>query len=311
MKKYLLYFLLLCGSLLLVFFLAHSNTPKKQSNIPLPVTPVVTPTPATPSKPFVILLVPGHDTDTDCKNNPKCNSGAIFKNIYERDLVVTVANNISTILSSDPKYKVIVARDTKAWNPIFANYFLNNKQAILDFKDQHQAADKLLIVSGKEKVIPDSATHTTADQTTAIELYGINKWADENNVDLVIHLHFNSSPRKNPNLPGSYHGFDMFIPDAQRVNSATSRVIAQDIYDQLGKKFAPESQDGAYKSLYEDQSLIALGASNTLAKPAILVEYAYLYEKMLQTSTKRTAALEQMAEQTVAGIQEYVASINK
>jgi N-acetylmuramoyl-L-alanine amidase len=310
MKKYLLYFLLLLGALALVFFLVRGNPTKKQPSIPEATTPVVSVLP-TPAKPFVILLVPGHDTDTDCKNNPTCNSGAIFRNIYERDLVVTVANNISKILGSDPKYKVIVARDTKSWNPIFATYFLNNKQAILDFKNQHQAADKLLKASGQEAIVPDTGTHTTASQTTAIELYGINKWADENDVDLVIHLHFNSSPTKNQRIPGPYHGFDMFIPDAQRTDSATSRTIAEDIYDQLEKKFTPESQGSGYKSLYEDQSLIALGASNTLTKPAILIEYAYVYEKMLQTSSLRTQALEQMAEQTVAGIQDYVTTTQK
>lgn len=277
-------------------FIQSKKSEDKLSSL-IPVT-VNTPTP-TIFKPFTILLVPGHDTDT---------GGASFKNIYERNLVVDVADNISTLLRQDPKYNVIVARNKQVWNPIFVNYFINNQQAILDFKNQHQASSKLLMASGQKKVIPDMAIHSTVDQKTAIELYGINKWADENNVDLIIHLHFNSSLRKNMNLPGTYHGFDMFIPENQRVNSATSRVIAENIYKELQKKFNPESTNSNHNSLFEDQSLIALGASDTLTKPAILIEYGYIYEKMLQNTTTQKQALEQMAEQTVSGIQDYLNS---
>ena len=292
MKKYFLYFIIISGILILVFFFAHTNPVKKNINVlkSVIIAPVVT-----PAKSFTILIVPGHDTDT---------GGASFKNIYERNLVVDVADNISTLLNKDSKYKVIVARNKQVWNPIFANYFIDKERAILDFKNQHQVFNKLLIASGQKKAISDSATHSIVDQKTAIELYGINKWADVNNVDLIIHLHFNSSSRKNMNLPGTYHGFDMFIPESQRVNSVTSRVIAEDIYKELQKKFTPES-NSKHNSLFEDQSLIALGASDTLTKPAILIEYGYIYEKMLQSTITREKALEQMAEQTVAGIQDY------
>jgi N-acetylmuramoyl-L-alanine amidase len=299
MRKYFIYSILICASVLGIFFIAKA-TVFKQKFVVMPVVSEALPaTPITTVKPFVILVVPGHDTDT---------GGAQYRNLYERKLVVDVANDISTLLSGDPKYKVIVARDKQSWNPILANYFLNT-QAILDFKNEHQTADKLLIASGQEKIIPDAATHTTADAKTAIELYGINKWANENDVDLIIHVHFNISPRKNSNLPGTYHGFNIFIPDNQRVNAAPSRAAAEVIYDELQKKFAPETTGNQYNSLYTDQGLIALGASNTLTKPAMLIEYAYLYEKMLQTDPSRTQALEQMAEQTVAGIKDYFNSV--
>ncbi len=297
-KKIFLYSVFACCVIGAIFFFVYASIATKKSSA-VSETSVTPPAPPFQVKPFVILIVPGHDTNT---------GGASYKNLYERDLVVDVANDISVIMSKDPDYKIIIARDKQVWTPVLANYFLNDKQAILDFKNQHQIADKIRIASGQEKVIPDAAIHSTADTKTAIELYGINKWADENDVDLVIHLHFNSSQRKNPNLPGSYHGFDMFIPDAQRANYAASRVIAEDIYTQLQKKFEPETLGSTFNSLYEDQSLIALGASNTLTKPAVLIEYAYIYEKMLQASTSRAQALEQMAKQTVVGIMNYAGS---
>lgn len=261
---------------------------KKKTEI-TPVTPVFA------TSPFTILLVPGHDTDT---------GGGYFKDVYERDLVVEVANNISSLLNKDPKYKVIIARDNKAWNPIFADYFANKEQDILDFKNQRQASYKLLITSGQEKVVPSAGEHTLASPKTAVQLYGINKWANENKVDLIIHLHFNNNTRKKVKLPGKRHGFNMYIPEKQSVNAAVSRTIAENIYKELEKKFSPEAP-GAYNSLFEDQSLIALGAFNTLTKPAILIEYAYIYEKVFQTKTSQKKELEQMAEQTVIGIRDY------
>jgi N-acetylmuramoyl-L-alanine amidase len=265
------------------------------------VPAVVKETETLQANPFTILIVPGHDINA---------GGTSFRGIYERDLVVDVADDISLLLSQDPKYKIIVARDKQTWNPIFADYFASNRQAIIDFKNQHQVAYKLLVSSGQEKVVPDMGEHTLATPKTAIELYGINKWADENNVDLIINLHFNNSKRKNVKLPGEHSGFDMFIPERQSVNAATSRTIAEDVYNELKKKFKPEAP-GYYNSLFEDQSLIALGASNTLTKPSMLIEYGYIYEKKLLTVASRKQTLEQMAEQTVAGIQDYVNSIER
>ena len=297
MKKYFIYSTTACIAIILAFIFIRADIAKRKLVAVIP-SPAIATVP-TAEKPFTILIVPGHDTNS---------GGASFLGIYERDLVVDVADNIATLLGQDPKYKIIIARNKQNWNPIFADYLANNKQAILDFKDQHQTAYKLLVASGQEKVVPDMGEHTLATPKTAIELYGINMWADENDVDLIIHLHFNNSKRRNVKLPGLHHGFDVFIPQKQNVNATTSRTIAENIYKELEKKFTPEAP-GYYNSLFEDHSLIALGASNTLTKPAILIEYAYMYEKILRTDASRKQALEQMAEQTVLGIKDYVNSI--
>lgn len=290
--KYIL--LVLMITILIILFIKSKKLDTKLFSL-VPMT-INTTTPAT-VRPFIILIVPGHDTNT---------GGANFKNIYERNLVVDLADNISALLSKDSKYKVIVARDKQSWNSIFADYFTKNKKSIIDFKNEHQAKNKILEISNPKKITSIVGKHTTADEKTSLELYGINKWADENNIDLVIHVHFNSSTIKNKmSKTGPYHGFNIFIPEKQRFNASNSRIIAQDIYDQLKKKFTPQSNNSSYDSLYEDYSLIALGASDTLSKPAILIEYAYIYEKIIQNPVGQKQGLEQMAEQTVVGIQDY------
>ena len=296
MRKYLLYLIPVGVVVIFVFLLINNDVIKNKSES------FFNPTNTTIKKPFTVLVVPGHDTDT---------GGASFSNIYERDLVVDVANNISLLLDQDSKYKVIVARNNQTWNPVFTDYFTKNRQVILDFKNDHQVAFQSLIASGEKKVIlPGLGEHTTADLKTSIQLYGINKWADENDVDLIIHLHFNNSTRRNTKLPGKRYGFDIFIPEKQSANAATSRIVAMNIYNELQKKFNPEAPGSKYQSLFEDQSLIALGASNTLSKPSVLIEYGYIFEKILQTSESRKQSIEQMAEQTVAGIKGYTDSIN-
>ena len=254
----------------------------------------------TSTKPFSILIVPGHDTNT---------GGAHYRDLYERDMVVDIADKISTLLSSDSSFKVMVARSKTAWNPILQGYFDSDKQAIIDFKNAHQAADKALMASGAKKAVPDMADHTDADATTSVELYGINKWAGENGIDLVIHLHLNDSGRKNMNQPGYYKGFTMFIPEKQMANATASRAIATDIYSDLKKDFTPETVSGRKDSLFEDQSLIAIGASGTLTKPAILIEYGYIYDKIFSTDALREKSYSDMAAQTVAGIRDYIAGI--
>src|ERR1035437_3468468 len=124
MKSKWKYFLLI-PIFIIIGFLIHTKISENKT----PILPQVLLDKST-NKPYTILLVPGHDVNT---------GGASFNNIYERDVVVDLAQNISQLLSQDPKYKVIIARDKQSWNPIFADYLANNKQSIIDFKNEHQA----------------------------------------------------------------------------------------------------------------------------------------------------------------------------
>lgn len=236
-------------------------------------------------EPFRILLVPGHDTKT---------GGTQYKGLYERDIAVTVAEKIAAGLSTTT-YDVMIARNTEEWNPVLQDYFTKNEDEIIAWKSDLQMKSKERLTSGEKKFVPDMATHSEVDKKTSVQLYGINKWVNENDIDLTLHIHFNGSGDR------SHSGFTVFIPESQHVNSTTSRAIAQYIYDELKTSFTPESD----LPLLEDQSLIALGASDTLEKPAVLIEYAYIYETMLQKPTEREKTLTEMAARTVAGILAY------
>lgn len=250
-------------------------------------------------RPFTVLVVPGHDVNK---------GGAQYRNLFERDLVAIIAGKIARIFSGNASYKIVVARDRLMWNPVLSDYFKSREQSIIDFKIDHKDINRALMELGRKYFVPDMAEHPDADKTTIIQLYGINKWVGENDVDLVVHLHFNDRGRANLNAPGENRGFAIYIPERQMPNATASRKAAEKIYSKLDTILTPESIGNLKESIVEDQSLIAVGASDTLATPSMLIEYGYIYEKMLQTEEERERALTTMAEQTALGIQEYAES---
>ena len=301
MKKVFLISLVVCVCLVILGCVNSLSKSQdiKASYIPKPsavVADLVLPTQATEKK-FNILVIPGHDVN---------DGGAKYKNIYERDLTTIIASEISVILGKEGKYNVIVARDTEKWNPILAEYFQNKKQEIIDWKNMRQSDEKAALSSGEKKYVPDAGFHSDVSTEMSVKLYGMNKWANENNIDLVLNLHFNDEYRPNMNVPGDLKGFAIFIPESQFKNSATSRIIAQSIFNRLEKIEPPE-----INKLLEDQSLIALGASGTLNPPSMLIEYSYIYEKMLRTAVSQSDALSQMAEQTALGAEDYFNKLNQ
>jgi N-acetylmuramoyl-L-alanine amidase len=265
------------------------NSNMKEINATAAVSfPVLAPIaePQAEAKKFNILIIPGHDVK---------DGGANYKNIYERDLAAEIGAKIADILNEEGDYNITVARDANNWNPILENYFENKKQEIIDWKNKCQQDSNALMVSGKIKYVPDMGMHADVTEDWAVKLYGMNKWANENNVDLVLNLHFNDEARLNMAGPGDLKGFNIFIPESQMKNSATSKIIAQNIFNEL-KKIEPTQNN-----LLEDQSLIALGASGTLNSPSMLIEYAYIYEKGINT--------DKMAQQTVLGVENYVKTL--
>jgi N-acetylmuramoyl-L-alanine amidase len=248
------------------------------------------------AKTFNILIIPGH--------NPT-DGGANYKNIYERDLVAEIGAKIADTLNKESGYKVTVARDENNWNPILSDYFTSQKQQIIDWKNKLQEEDKAMLASGQKKYVADMADHSEVTADTSVRLYGMNKWANENNIDLVLNLHFNDEQRPNMNAPGDLKGFVIFVPESQMKNSGASKIAGEDIFKELKKIEPPE-----INYLLEDQTLIALGASGTLNAPSILIEYSYIYEKGIRTDADRENTLNQMAGQTALGIDDYAKTLD-
>src|ERR1035437_9658554 len=198
-------------SLFLLFFLTIFFVPIFQTNA------------ATPIK---ILLVPGHDNEV---------WGAQYGNIKEADMNLRLATELFNILKKDKRFEVHITRDTLGYTTEFADYFTKERVAIDIFKANAKTETQNNIQNGLFVKKVDSVAHNTVTENGAIILYGINKWADENKMDAVIHIHFNDYPRPTKWTMGKYRGFTIYMPEAQMINSKDSVDLAKTIFTQLRK----------------------------------------------------------------------------
>ncbi len=241
-----------------------------------------------------ILLVPGHDEEI---------WGAQYGNTKEADMNLFLANGILKILKKDKRFKVYITQDNLGYTTEFADYFSKSDE-IIKFKEDAKKEMKERVVKG-DFVVKEGAPHNSANADMAIKLYGINKWANENKIDAVIHIHFNDYPRKNAWTKGKYKGFAVYMPEAQMANSKESIKLAQKIFTQLKKKYATSTYPKENGGFVEDQELIALGANGSLVSSvrSVLIEYGYIYR--FGNSTVRHKAYKIMASLTAMGITNY------
>ena len=242
-----------------------------------------------------ILLVPGHEPNY---------GGAEFGSIKERDLTVELANNLQQILANNSKYQVFVTRSTTAWAPEFADYFKNSLQDIIDWVKAYQQESMKLIpvnsTNGKPRVL-----HNSAPLDKAYRLYGITKWANDNNIDIVIHIHLNDHPGHSSNMAGKYSGFTIYIPEKNYLNSTTTQAVAKAIFQRLAKYNPVSNLLGESDGITYEPDLIAIGAKNTADAASMLIEYGYIYESQFTNPSVRDLALKDLAFQTYLGLQDF------
>ncbi len=246
--------------------------------------------------PIKILLVPGHDNES---------SGTQYGNIKEADMNLALANKLYAILSKDSRFQIWITRDWSGYTKPFADLY-QNTDAIWTFEENAKQAMQTKITAGTF-VQKQSTPHATASDAVALKLYGINKWADENNIDAVIHIHFNDYPRPDSWTIGTYKGFAVYMPDWQLQNGNISSLLAAAIFGQLRTTYIPSTYPKEIGGLVPDQKLIALGANNTLLPSvrSVLIEYGYIYQKIFRGSVSRHAAYDTMAKLTATGIKNY------
>ena len=251
----------------------------------------------TPS-PIKILLVPGHDNEV---------WGAQYGNLKEAAMTVAVASRIYDILSKDKRFVVYITRDKNGYTKEFADYFTNHQADVLAFKEDAKKKTQQNIATGtfvpKASIVP----HNSVTEDIAIRLYGFNKWANDNKMDAVIHVHFNDDGRKNKSKPGPWKGFSVYMPDPQLLNSDKSAPLALGIFNALKKKYFDAVGIKENGGVIADQKLIAMGASKTLLPSvrSVLIEYAFIYEKTMSTYTKRQIAYQNMADITANAVINY------
>ncbi|HEV7449361.1 MAG TPA: N-acetylmuramoyl-L-alanine amidase [Candidatus Paceibacterota bacterium] len=245
---------------------------------------------------FKVLIVPGHDNVA---------SGAYFGGLREADLTLAAAKKLAADFADDKNIEVRLARNDAGYDPEIAQYFVDHRADILAYRASQTALMQGYKASGDiaSDVI---VNHNFAPSEVAIRLYGINKWANEQGYNLIIHIHFNDVPRANRALPGWPTGFALYVPEHQFSNAKGSMAVAQDIKARLEDMYHVSTLPAESHSPTEDQELIAIGSNNSLDASSVLIEYSYIYEPLVQLSALRDATLSQMAEQTYLGVEDFV-----
>ena len=242
-----------------------------------------------------ILIVPGHDDIA---------SGAAFGGLREADLNLALGAELHKLLAQVPDFNVAVSRTEEGYVPALAAYFTEHRVDINAYRADQQAQMRQHLASGaiESNVI---VSHNFAPSEVALRLWGINKWANDNRYDLIIHIHFNDVPRAVRSKPGAYSGFSMYIPERQFSNAKGSRAVAESIRDRLARLYPKSDLPVERDNPTEDQELIAIGSNNSLDAATVLIEYAYIYEPIIQQAGGRSAAIADMALQTYLGVRDF------
>jgi hypothetical protein len=194
---------------------------------------------------------------------------------------------IYSLFSGNPQFEVVFAHDGKDYAPVLKKYFDEEKDSINSWTVSHIKSYKKKMEAGHISKVKNPA-HGVAKPFVAERLYGINKWSNENDVDLLIHVHFNDYGSRKRSSAGEFTGFAVYVPESQLPNGLDSVKIGNAIWKELEKIHFPsnQSQEGKYNGVIEDQQLIALGANGTLDNPSVLVEYGYIYEPLLRSEAR-------------------------
>lgn len=243
-----------------------------------------------------ILIVPGHEPAF---------GGTEYLNIKERDLNADLALYLAQYLVEDGHYTVVMTRDGGAWNPYIENYFTTNDEEIKTFVRSQKMEMSRLVSLGKITTMNDTVPHNDAPSDVATRLFGINKWANEHKVDIIIHVHFNDSGPRKASSPGEYNGFTIYTPERQYSNSQASMDIAKHVFKRLSKMFPVSNLPGEDAGIVEDQELIAIGSNNTIDAASLLVEYGYIYEPQFKVPAVRVMVLKELAFQTYLGLADF------
>lgn len=246
-----------------------------------------------------ILIVPGHEPNY---------GGAVFQGVYEREIVVEIANKLAADLRKDENIEVIIARTNESWNRTLDRYFDREMKKIKSFVTKQKKEMAKMVKKKKVKEMQEGTQvdHAAAPTDVALRLYGINKWVNENDIDLVVNLHVNDAPDHDQYTPGANTGFAIYIPDSQFGNGAASRPVAESIARELNSLTATSTLRIENQGVVEDQQLIALGSNNSLKVPTVLIEYGYITESRMLRPEVRDTLTSDFAYQTYRGLARFL-----
>ncbi len=269
-------------------FFVESSTPEilKQAAASVPFT----------RQRIRVLVVPGHDDEF---------WGTQYKDMKEARMTLQLGMELEKFLSTDSRLEVITSRGELGYNPVLATYFKDNEGEILEYVRGKKQIMNDLMLSGKVYK-SEGVFHNKAPDLVAIRLYGINKWANENDIDLVVHIHFNDYPRRKQDIPGEYSGFSVYVPERQYSNARASKEVALAVSKRLQTYYQESNMPKESAGVVEDQDLIAIGSFNSLDPASILIEYGYIYEPQFFNPEIRSKVISDMATQTYFGIRDFL-----
>lgn len=244
-----------------------------------------------------VLIVPGHDNES---------WGTEFLGVREAEMNLALGEELYALLRSDEHFEPTITRNKDGYTDEFQNYFAQEERGIKGFVARKKKIMQDLVKQGLV-VKEEGVIHNTAVSSVVYRLYSINTWANENDIDLVIHIHFNDYPGRRWNQAGRYDGFTVYVPDGQYSNAKSSRAIGEAIASKLSNVLAPSNlpAEAGQGGVMPDQELIALGSYNTLDPASVLIEYGYIYEPQFRTTASREVILHEFAFQTYLGLNQF------
>jgi len=243
-----------------------------------------------------ILIVPGHDNKFP---------GTDFSGVKESDLNVELGYYLLDFFEQDEKFELFITREKDGnYSSWFSEYVETQNAAIKTFQDTLKSVMKEAILKGRVRRNA-RVYHNAANSQTSLILYGVNKWANENNIDIVLHIHFNDYPGRQYSASGRYSGFSVYIPENQLPNARASKEIAQAIKNKLEFFFSKSTLPAEAEAVIEDQELIAIGSNASRDGVSALVEYGYIYEMQFIDKNLRPHTMKELAFQTYRGVKNY------
>jgi N-acetylmuramoyl-L-alanine amidase len=241
-----------------------------------------------------ILIVPGHDNDS---------FGAYANNTTEAEINLIVAEELKNILEKEKGIEILLSRDGSGYNPELQKYLDSEKENIEEFQKEKKEIIKELMEEGKVKsnIV---VQHNFARPEVVDILYGINKFANDNDFDITLHIHFNDYPGRTSSY-GKYSGFSIYVPEKQYSNAEASHDFAEKVARHLSNMFAVSDMPKE-NMITEDQELIAIGSYNTVDSVSALIEYGYIYESQFTDQKVKDVILKELAQQTYFGIMDYL-----
>mgnify|MGYP001605920247 CR=1 FL=1 len=242
-----------------------------------------------------ILIVPGHDAEFP---------GTSYKNVNERELNLALAEELHALLKKEPRFEITLSQTDEGYHPELRSYFSTRRDDILAFAAKQKGLMERYVQRGKiARVV--NIQHNAAPGEMVLRLYGINRFANENGIDIVLHIHFNDYPGRKRDAPGKYSGLAVYVPERQYSNAKGSQSVAEAVHKRLATLYPESDLPQERAGVVEDQELIALGASNTLDGAGMLIEYGYIYEPAWANPETREAVVDDLAFQTYLGIKDF------